>query len=533
MRCWIVLMVILFGWNSTVAQRAVFSEPDREDTRQMAFEIIGRLGSNIHVYKGDRNNHFISLFDMNMKQVKKHKLDFIPEKVFNIDFLAYRDYYLMFYQFQRKNIVYAMGVRMDADGKRVGEPVVMDTTQINYSASNKIYSVINSEDKEQILVFKISKKLEKQHTVSVVHYNKNLVELNKDQISIAMPDRNDQLTGFEVDNRGNLVFMRTSSTLRQENAINKLSLIIKPAESSDAASIRVKDVEIKSMFLDDVHLKIDNQNKNLIITALFTKVRRGNIDGIFNYVFDSEAMLERASVSTVFDEQLRNDSKSDNSLKTAFNEFYLKNIVVRKDGGFIVAAESMYTNSRGANGPISRWDMMAMGGPMGMMTPMDFYMWNGGWGMNPWMWNSPMMWGSPWGMSPWMMNPMWGRGAQNVNRFYADNVAVLSFDANGKMEWGNVIRKSQFDDNSDNRLYYGLANTGDKLHFIFNIQDRRDWVMIDQSIDGDGQITRNPSIKNLDKGFDFMPRYARQIGARQIIVPFMHRNYLCFLRLEI
>ena len=57
--------------------------------------------------------------------------------------------------------------------------------------------------------------------------------------------------------------------------------------------------------------------------------------------------------------------------------------------------------------------------------------------------------------------------------------------------------------------------------------------MIDQSIDGDGQITRNPSIKNLDKGFDFMPRYARQIGARQIVVPFMHRNYLCFLRLEI
>jgi hypothetical protein len=100
------------------------------------------------------------------------------------------------------------------------------------------------------------------------------------------------------------------------------------------------------------------------------------------------------------------------------------------------------------------------------------------------------------------------------------------------MEWSNVVRKSQFDDNSDDMIGFGMMNTGDQLHFLFNIQEKRTLILSDQSIAPGGQLTRNPTLKNLDKGYEFMPRHAKQIGLRQVLVPCQFRGYICFAKID-
>ena len=47
-----------------------------------------------------------------------------------------------------------------------------------------------------------------------------------------------------------------------------------------------------------------------------------------------------------------------------------------------------------------------------------------------------------------------------------------------------------------------------------------------------GQVDRSPTFKNLDKGYDFMPRHAKQIGARQAVVPCQYRGFTCFAKIE-
>ena len=49
----------------------------------------------------------------------------------------------------------------------------------------------------------------------------------------------------------------------------------------------------------------------------------------------------------------------------------------------------------------------------------------------------------------------------------------------------------------------------------------------------DGQITRNPTLKNLDKGYEFMPKYGKQVSASQMIVPCLYRNIICFAKIEL
>ncbi len=100
------------------------------------------------------------------------------------------------------------------------------------------------------------------------------------------------------------------------------------------------------------------------------------------------------------------------------------------------------------------------------------------------------------------------------------------------MSWNTVLNKNQYDDESDAFIGYSLLNTGDQLHFLFNQPEKRLQLLTDQSVSPLGKITRIPTLRNLDQGYDFMARYGKQTGSRQIIFPCMYRNYLCFARLD-
>ncbi len=501
----LLLTTIGLIFNVLHAQLITYSEPDRDDARDISFEVIGKMSGNYHIYKSYRDNYFIALYDKDMKQIDKIKLDFLPDRIFNADFLQYPDFYYMFYQYQKRSIVYCMAVKLDANAHKIGEPIQLDTTEVNFSASNKIYTVLNSEDKQHLMVIKVNSKNEKLHYLTTSLFDKNLVLQKKSLIAIPMPDRNDFLSEFQLDNDGDMVCVKTSGTAQNDN-INKITLLQKTTTSNDVLST---DLNIKGIYLDDIRVKIDNYNKHYLISSFASKQRRGNVDGLYCFLYDKNLNKQLLNTTIVFSDDLRSEAKSDGSIKMAFNDYFIGNIVMRKDGGFIVAAESVYTSSRGS-GPYTRWDNF--GSPNTSL-------------MNNYYYNSS---------SFNAYNYPWNRYSTNNNiiRYYADNIAVLSVDATGKMDWANVIRKSQYDDNSDNFIGYGLMNTGGEVHFLFNSQEKRQTLLSDQSIDPDGQINRAPTLKNLDKGYDFMPRKAKQTGSKQIIIPCQYRNYICFAKID-
>ena len=155
------------------SQNVTYSDINREDSREINFEIIGKLNSNLLVYKNVRWKHVISVYDNEMKEKERINLDFIPEKTFNVDFVVYPEFFYMIYQYQKRSIVHCMGVKMDPGGKKINEPFEMDTTQVGILGDNKIYSTILSEDKQKVVVYKIQKKFEKLHLTTCL-FNNNI-----------------------------------------------------------------------------------------------------------------------------------------------------------------------------------------------------------------------------------------------------------------------------------------------------------------------------------------------------------------------
>ena len=62
----VVLLVVALPFFAG-AQRIHYSEPGRDDYRQVNFEIIGKLSNNILVYKNYRSKNDLSVFDNEMK----------------------------------------------------------------------------------------------------------------------------------------------------------------------------------------------------------------------------------------------------------------------------------------------------------------------------------------------------------------------------------------------------------------------------------------------------------------------------------
>ena len=80
----------LLGWIllaclpvTLFAQRITYSEADREDIRQLRFDVLGKIGNQYFVYKNNHSKHYISVYDQDMRMVKNTNLDVLNDRLIN------------------------------------------------------------------------------------------------------------------------------------------------------------------------------------------------------------------------------------------------------------------------------------------------------------------------------------------------------------------------------------------------------------------------------------------------------------------
>lgn len=491
------------------AQKISYSEVDREDQREMNFEIIGKVGGNVQIYKEFRNKHSLCIYSPDMVQKNRIDLQFLPDRIINSDFIAYSDYSFMIYQYHKKGVLHCTLAKFNADGKLISEPTDLDTTEISFANENKIYSVINSDDKKKIMVFKIKKQHDKAYQMTTMLYNNQFTLIKKTQFAMQINDRDGLFTDFLLDNDGDMVFGRCGRVSGREY-INEVNLLFKPATEDKVTQI---SVDLKERTLDEVKLKFDNFNKRIILTSLFYKQKRGNIDGLYTMVWDKLKKSVANESNFLFNDSLRIDARMDNaSLKTAFNDHFIRQVIPAQDGSYAITTELYFTSSRG-----STWNRYDYLYGNSLFSPYNYYGFY-----------SPFNRLGYYGM----YDPFNRMNQNNIVRYTTGNVMVFYFDREGKLVWNNTIRKEQYDDNNESFISYQLFNTGSELRFLFNQREKRDLLLNSATIDGSGMLKRQPTLKNLLRDYEFMPKFGKQIGLRQIILPCLYKNYICFANVE-
>ena len=318
-------------------------------------------------------------------------------------------------------------------------------------------------------------------------------------------DAKEVFSDLALDNSGFFLFAKETRKSRRSNVSDLEVTLHKPG----ADSFRNYKMSLGNKFIEEINIKVDNLNKHYIINSFYYGQRHGSIEGLFTSVIDMNGEKPIRAVFNVLSDSLRSRINSPDQARFVFDNLVIRNTIVKKSGGFIVSSEDFYTETLLNN----NWNRQYYSNTLPYTSSSyDYYL------SNPYYY----------GYRPF--NNDYSR--EESNRYYYNDVVVLSLDSSLKLEWNSVIHKKQYDVDNDNFMSFSNMNEGGEIHFLFIDKDRQKQIISNQSILPDGEVKRYPTLRSNEVGYGFMPRLGKQVGPRQMIIPYVYLGYIAFAKID-
>jgi uncharacterized protein YoxC len=321
---------------------------------------------------------------------------------------------------------------------------------------------------------------------------------------IEFDSRKEAFSPIQIANDGAIFFTREIKKNNREN-VSQLEVVTNVFKSN---TFRATPIDLQNKFIDDIQIKVDNLNNNYILNSFyFEEKNSSSIEGLFSVIVNktTERILSKFNK---LDDSIRSKINPSAQFKAAFDNLFINNIFVRRDGGYVLVAEDFSSQSINNFNNWNRWDYL-YGSPYGFNN--DFYYWN----------------------SPYSRyNRFNSFNNASSTRYYYDNILVLSFDSSLNLNWNNLILKKQSDDDDDSYLSYGTMNVGAEINFLYIEKEKNSQIISNQSISSYGKLYRYPTLKSREAGYQFMPRLSKQVGLREVIMPAVYRGNISFAKIE-
>jgi len=514
-----LLVTFLLSLQASIAQSYVLSGIEKTDKEGMQYEVLGKVANNYWIYKKNASVSTIAMYNAQMQLIKQSDLAFIPASIRDIQFIKSTDKVSLFYQFQANTTVYAATAALNNDGQLIGEPKIIDTAENVRPGSNaKVFNLLESEDHSQIKLFSVNTTKASSIKVKVLSLNNNFEVINEATVNVNAQNKKSILSDFALDNKGNLFCLRNMTLANAAPAVSLLYL------AADGAEVVESSILNTTLLLDDIRLKVDNTNGRVILNSFYAIEKKGNVEGLFSYIWDIQSKKELSSNASRFTDALRGAVSSRRNLKGAFDNFYLDKINVQADGSVVVIAESAETYSN--RSAFSRWDYFYGGA---FYNPYMFSYWNRPFGFYPW---ARFGWGmSPFMFNPWM-NPYAGFGYPSVT-YNADKIALISIDTKGTIQWIKTIDKSQSDMNVDQFIGYGVVENNYGSTFVYQKKEKGISQFVINTLGKDGMLSKGANVVLAEKKFEWMPRSLKQTGENEAIVPYQYKDKIGFAKIQI
>lgn len=532
---------ILAGLQGVAAQSYVMSGIEKTDKDQMQYEVLGKVDGRYWIYKNNEGIATIAQYNEQMQLVQQNDLAFLPKKLNALEFVTKSNRVYAFYQFQAATTLYAMVAELDEKGQLVGQPIIVDTAEkIRPGARTKVFNLIESQDRSKLLLFSVNTTNPASIKIKTMALNTPFALLNEATISINAQNKKSNLSDFALDNKGNLFCLRN---VEQPNAAPVVSLLYMAADGSEVVETPIVN---NSLILDDIRLKLNNANGTVLINSFYATEKKGNIEGMYTFIWDIATKQNMVSNASRFSDALRDAVTDKRNLKNAFDHFYFDQVQPNADGGFTIIAEAATTSSN--RNAFSRWDYF-WGGPF--YNPFIFSYWNRPFGFYPWARFGWGMMGGPWGWGGWgpgwglgwgggfgMMGPWgWGGGFGGFGypsvTYTAGKVAILNFDAKANIQSVKTIDKQQSDMNVDQFIGYGQINNGAGTNFLYYQKSKGVRQLVHQQLNASGAIIKGNPILINEKQVEWMPRSLKQVGDKEAILPYQTKGKLGFAKITI
>ncbi len=240
-----------------------------------------------------------------------------------------------------------------------------------------------------------------------------------------------------------------------------------------------KEVKIEDRFLTDISITTDAYNRRVVVIGFYSDKTTYSTAGVFYYAMDEDSLMDSKVFSSPFPQEFLvkfSSEKRENKSRELVN-YSIDRMMLRRDGGAALAAESFYQTSR------TYWDYYTQS------TVSHYY-------------------------------------------YHYGNIMVISINPDGQILWGNAISKDQNSiDDSGYMSSYASIVSGGKLYFIYNKYVNESSSVLLTEVDGQG--TQKTSVLfNETERVAILPRSGKQIDEDVFILPAYRENKFHFVELS-
>ena len=466
--------------NQVAAQDVVYSGYEKYDTRSGDFSVIGKVNNKLYTYRSTSDGFFLDIWNDSMVREATVILDFFPTKIYETKFIAYPDKIIALYQSLERGKVIQYAARLDAIGRLIGDPIRIDSIKTGFFGATKNYfSSAISDDKHYFSVYGVNAKGD-DLDISAAVFNDEMGKVSRFRTTYTGDGRMAAGTGM-LANDGTFYLPAYTAVGGDDNA-ERLWLL---SRAAGATAFTKTELLLEGKFATSMFLRVDNASGRIYAGGFYSDKKNGNYDGVLYAQYDIAGQAFSTRKLIPFDDQIK-AATGERNAKRAFNNYQTRQLIVKKDGGFVLVSEAYYTTIRN------------VGSPYGY----GFY---------------PMYYG------PYM--------ARNIREFHYDDILALSYNSDGVREWNAFVRKNQYSEEDAGMFSsYSLLNTGGTLGFLFNsFNGRRSSIQL-ASIDGAGQVNVRTFAPEGNDSPDWLPRAGKQVSARELIIPCLRKKQICFAK---
>jgi len=236
------------------------------------------------------------------------------------------------------------------------------------------------------------------------------------------------------------------------------------------------DVKLANKFLTDVSAAADNINHRLVVAGFYSEQTTYGVSGVFYISLSEDSLKESSIYSTPFSALFLQKFAADRKNKSELVNYSIDRLILRKDGGAVIVAESFFQSSR------TYWDYYTQS------TVSHYY-------------------------------------------YHFGNIMVLSLNPDGNILWNNAIGKDQnsVDDGGYYASYSSVISSG-RMYALYNKNIDENSSVLLTTIDGQGHQKTDVLMREGDH-VTIMPRSAEQVDEETLIIPAYRENKFFFVKI--
>lgn len=239
-----------------------------------------------------------------------------------------------------------------------------------------------------------------------------------------------------------------------------------------------REIRMDGRFLTDASIADDPINRQLVVAGFYSDKTTYSTAGVFYFALEEDSLASTKVYHSPFTTAYLQKfvSNRQNAKTRELVNYSIDRLILRRDGGAVIAAEAFYRTSR------SYWDYYTQ-----TMVYHTYY--------------------------------------------HFGNIMILSVNPDGSMLWSNLISKDQ-NSVDDGGYYssYASAISGGEMFAIYNKYiDERSSVLI-TTVDGVGNQQTDVLFNELDR-VSVLSRASRQLDEETLIIPAYKEKKFYFLKL--